>query len=587
MLNDIKKTISLYLKSKINLDEAQIYNLLEVPKVYEHGHLSLPLFQMAKLEKTNPMELAKNLQAQIEKEYSEKLGSEKLGSEELQSKNRINYGIEKVQAVGGYLNITLQSSFFQENVVSGILSKKQIGFSQEGVGQKVAVDFSSPNVAKPMHVGHLRATMIGNAICNLAESQGYEVLSINHLGDWGSQFGKLAWAYKQWGSEYDFSERPIDAFLKIYIRFHEEAEKDPTLVQKGTEQFRRLEEGDLETRQIWELIIKYSMADFSRLYKILGIHHKFVLGESFYNDKLEDVVQRLKDKNLLQESEGAQVVFFDEKENMPPCLIKKSDGASIYATRDLAAAIYRHEEMKAHKLLYVVGQDQTLHFKQVFRVLEKMGYEWAKEMFHITFGLYRFKDGKLSTRQGKIVLFEDILNQSMDLVREMIEEKNPNLNHKELVTQQVAIGAVIFNDLVNDRSKNVEFDWDRAISIEGDSGPYVQYTVVRCRSLMRKFGKPVKESFETLLQSPEEQKLLFRLLQLDHVLKISFNHFKPNFLAQYLLEVCSDFSHFYHAHRILGESEAIESSRMTLVLATEKILTQGLQILGIPTPDEM
>lgn len=586
MLNEIKKLLSSHLKTKINLDEEQIFNLLETPKIYEHGHLAMPVFQLAKIEKKNPLMIAQNLQSEYEALIHSSLGQNSMDKISPHSVT-ISAALKKVQAVGGYVNFSFQEHYLQSLLSTGILKSKAVGFSNVGQNQKIVVDFSSPNVAKPMHVGHLRATMIGNAICNLAESQGFEVLSINHIGDWGSQFGKLAWAFKQWHKEYDLSVRPIDGLLKMYVRFHEESGLDPSLEAKGAEQFRLLEKGDPEVQKIWKMIIDYSMADFTRLYKILGVHHKFVLGESFYNDKLDDVVSRLSQKKLLQESEGAQVVFFEEKENMPPCLIKKSDGASIYATRDLAAAIYRNEVMKASQILYVVAQDQGLHFRQVFRVLEMMGYDWAKNLHHISFGLYRFKDGKISTRQGKIVLFEDILNQSMDLVRGMIEQKNPDLKNKETVIQQVAIGAVVFNDLVNDRSKNVEFDWARAISVDGDSGPYVQYTVVRCRSLMRKYGQSVNLEISKTLSSSEEQRLIFRLLQMDHVLKVSYAHFKPNFLAQYLLEVCSDFSHFYHCHRVLGESEEVVAARMSLVQATEKVLVQGLQILGIPAPEEM
>ncbi|MGZ3798235.1 MAG: arginine--tRNA ligase, partial [Pseudobdellovibrionaceae bacterium] len=345
---------------------------------------------------------------------------------------------------------------------------------------------------------------------------------------------------------------------------------------------------DQEIKEIWKMIVDHSLKDYDRLLNgVLKIKHDVVLGESFYNDKMENVVQLLKQKGLLQESEGAQVVFFDEKENMPPCIIKKSDGASIYATRDLAAAIYRHDIMKGDELLYVVGQDQTLHFRQVFKVLEMMGFEWAKTCHHISFGLYRFKEGKMSTRAGRVVLFEDVINQAIELVEKTIAEKNPNLENKMVVARQVALGAVIFNDLVNDRVKNVEFDWDRILSVEGDSGPYVQYTVVRCKSILRKYGKEILAEAPRELAAEEERKLVYQLLQFEEILTGAYRQFKPNILAQYLLELCGSFSHFYHKCRILGESPEVESSRIALVAATEKILIQGLKLLNIEAPEAM
>jgi arginyl-tRNA synthetase len=440
-----------------------------------------------------------------------------------------------------------------------------------------------------MHVGHFRATVVGQSIRHLAAAQGANVIGVNHIGDWGTQFGKLAWAYQTWGKEYDFSVEPIDALLKLYVRFHDEAEKNPELEKLGAEAFRKLENGDLEIQKIWKMIIDESFKEYNKLYNLLGIKHDIVLGESFYNDKLSDVVKRLEDAKLLKDSEGAKVVFFDQKEKMPPCLVMKSDGASIYATRDLATAIYRREVQKADELLYVVGVDQSLHFRQVFRVLELLGYDWPKHCHHIVFGQYRFKEGKMSTRKGKVVLFEDMIYQAIDLVAKMIDEKNPEMapQDKKTVATQVAIGAIVFNDLVNDRVKNVDFDWERVLNLEGDSGPYVQYMNVRCKSILRKYAKPVPPSPGKKLDSPEEEKLVFSLMQFEHVVEVAYRQFKPNVVAQYLLELCRDFSHFYHKNRILGEAAEVEASRITLVDATSKVLTEGLRILNIPSPEMM
>ena len=568
MLQNIKSRLAQKISSHVGIPSETLESLLEIPKIYDHGHLAFPVFMLAKERKMAP--------PQVALELAERLQSEALPE------------LAKVQAAGGFLNFTFTADYLQSEIFGDLASKgDQLGFSKTGQGKTIVVDFSSPNVAKPMHVGHLRATVIGQDVYNLAKSQGYNVVGVNHIGDWGSQFGRLAWAYLEWGKEYDFSEKPIDSWLKLYVRFHDELEKNPALETEGAKTFKKLEGGDPEIKAIWQRIINDSFKEYDRLYALMGVKHDVVLGESFYNDKLQDVVDRLQTGGILQESEGAQVVFFDEKDNMPPCLIKKSDGASIYATRDLAAAIYRREKMNADSILYVVAQDQSLHFKQVFKVLEKLNYSWAKDCHHVSFGLYRFKDGKMSTRAGKIILFEDVVGQAVQMVRKMIEEKNPDLADKETVARQVAVGAVFFNDLVNDRVKNVDFDWDRILSMDGDSGPFVQYTVVRCRSILRKLGQQIPAKPTTTLSSEQEQKLIFCLLQFEQVLAVAYRQLKPNILAQYLLDVCSHFSQFYHHHRILGEAPDLALSRAALVKATESVLVQGLKVLNIEAPEAM
>ncbi|MBS1971844.1 MAG: arginine--tRNA ligase [Bdellovibrionales bacterium] len=570
MIQTAKTQIANLLSPLTQLPVEDLQKTLEKPKQFEHGHIAFPVFALAKTLRVAPPQIANDLAAKIQ--------------EKIQGGN-VPF-LEKVQAVGGFLNFTFKNSYLQE-VLFTSLSQTHVGYSDNGKNKTVVIDYASPNVAKPMHVGHLRAAMVGQAIRNLAESQGYKVIGVNHLGDWGSQFGKLAWAYQKWGKEYTFAN-PMDDMVKMYVRFHDEAEKNPGLEAEAAATFKRLEGGDAEIKKIWQMIVEFSLKDYDRLLNgMLKVKHDAVLGESFYTDKMDNVVHLLKQKGLLKESEGAQVVFFDEKENMPPCIIKKSDGASIYATRDLATAIYRHDVQKADELLYVVGQDQTLHFRQVFKVLEMMGFEWAKTCHHISFGLYRFKEGKMSTRAGRVVLFEDVITQAIELVQKMIEEKNPTLENKETVARQVALGAVIFNDLVNDRVKNVEFDWDRILSVEGDSGPYVQYTVVRCKSILRKYGKAAPKVSSMELAQEEERKLVFQLLQFEDILTGAYKQYRPNILAQYLLEVCGSFSHFYHKCRIIGEAPEVESSRIALVAATERILIQGLKILNIEAPEAM
>ena len=566
MIDVFKQEIAQELSQIIQKSAEDIVSFIEKPKNFDHGHLAFPVFSMAKEKKQAPPVIAHEI------------------AEKLKGKFK---NISEITVIGGFINFKIAAIAMQNEVFKNIKTPETVGNSNLGNQQKVVIDFSSPNVAKPMHIGHLRATVVGQAIKNLAQSQGYEVLAINHIGDWGSQFGKLAWAMETWGKDYDFQNEPMKKLVELYVRFHDEAEKDPELVKKGAETFKKLESGDPRIQQIWKKTIEYSFADYNKVYSLLGTKHDVVLGESFYNDKMDGVIQRLEKKSLLKESEGAQVVFFDESENMPPCIIKKNDGASIYATRDLAAAIYRKEVQKADKLLYVVGQEQALHFKQVFRVLDLMGCDWAKDCHHISFGFYQFKDGKMSTRQGRVILLEDVINRSIELVTKMINEKNPSLENKELVAKQVAVGAIVFHDLVNDRAKNVEFDWDRVLSLDGDSGPYVQYTNVRCQSLIRKYGKEISLENLKLMDSPEEQKLMYTILQFKDVIAAAYRNYKPNILAQYLLELSGCFSSFYNKCRILGEPAEVERSRMALVKATEIILIRGMNLLNMPIPKSM
>jgi len=565
MLAHLKNQLAQKISEKTGLPELDILKALEIPKSYEHGHLSWPVFAYAKSTKQNPQQVALDLQ----KDLSTSLPI-----------------LESVGAIGGFLNFKLKSSALAQTL-SESARAPYMGRNSIGQGKTMVIDYGSPNVAKKMHIGHLRATIIGQAIRNLAEASGFRVIGVNHLGDWGTQFGKLAWALQTWGSEMGERTWSIDGLLELYVRFHEEAEKNPKLEEYGAETFLKLEKGDPEIQKIWRRIVDVSMADYNRLYKILNVKHDQVIGESFFNDKLQAVIQKLESKKLLVESEGAQVVLFDEKENMAPCLIRKSDGASLYATRDLAAAYYRHDVMKGDELVYVVGADQSLHFKQVFRVLELLGEPWAKNCHHVSFGLYRFKEGKMSTRKGRVVHLEDVLQAAIEFVTSTVEEKNPDLPDKDNTIRKIAVGAVFFNDLLNDRVKNVEFDLERAMSPEGDSGPYVQYTAVRCKSILRKISFRWQELPAASDWTDSETRLMFSLLQFQDVVKASYLHLKPNILAQYLLNVCSDFSHFYHQNRVLGEEASLQNRRLHLVELSRRVLEEGLALLNVEAPDMM
>ncbi len=574
--NHIKKTIDSVYLGTVSLGSIEIEKNLELPKSLQHGHLAFPVFAMSKLLKKAPPLIAKEL--------AEKL----LGHETPYTRD----AIEKVSPVGGYVNVFFKDRYLQQHLLKNVTADTaQLGFSQTGKDKTLVIDYSSPNVAKPMSIGHLRATVIGQAIRNLAVTQGYRVIGINHLGDWGSQFGKMAWALEHWGSEYPLKEKPFESLYKMYVRFHEEESTNQELATKGAEYFRRLENGDTHIHKIWEDIRKISIEEYQRLYDLLGVKFELVQGEAFYNSHLKPTVERIRKAGILEESQGAQVVFVGE--DRPPCIIMKSDGASLYATRDIASAIYRHEVLKGDEILYVVGVDQILHFQQVFEVLKKMGFEWAQSCHHIAFGMYRFKDiGRMSTRKGNVVFMEDVIERAIGFVEKLIEEKNPELKNKTEVAQKVGVGAIIFNDLMNDRIKNVDFDWDRVLDFEGDSGPYVQYCVVRCKSILKKYeektGNTVSFQMPTALSSDEERALMLNLLNYADTLSAAYRQYKPNILSTYLLDLCKSFNHFYHKHKILsGENQDEMLSRLALVRITQTFLEKGLGVLGIQAPEQM
>ena len=583
-------------------DEELILSLLEKPKSKSHGHLSLPVFRLSKELKKPPAQVAQDLSNKI--------------------KNLNLLEISKVAPLSGFINFTWSPSFLNKvftkfiaastaaasatstaaaasTVAASALSSpsssspsfspsfsQKLGSSERFKGKRLIIDYSSPNIAKPMHVGHLRATVIGQAIRNLAETQGYEVIGLNHLGDWGVQYGKLAWAYERWGAEYDFETKAFESLYALYVRFHKEAEDNPEFEEEGAKTFKELEDGSEKFKRLWKKIIDISLKEYTKTWARLGVKHDLVKGESFYSDRLKAVVEELKEKNLLTLSKGAWVVELDG--DRPPCLITKSDGASLYATRDLASALYRMEELSCDVNLYVVGQEQKLHFSQVFSVLERMGYKWAKECHHIAFGVYRFKDqGKMSSRKGQVISLSQVLDQAVSLVRKRMDERNPSLKNKDQISEIVGVGAVIFNDLLNDRVRDVEFDWDKLTDFEGNSGPYIQYSAVRCKSLIRKSGG---ESCIPRVELKEESelRLINSILDYESVLALSFDKFRPNYLATYLLDLAKTFSHFYSTCPILSlEDEALKQTRLYLVESCLKVFTSGLKVLNIQVPDEM
>ncbi|MGE7770514.1 arginine--tRNA ligase [Viridibacillus arvi] len=542
------------------LAKSDIEQTIEKPKFAHLGDYAFPCFTLAKIFRKSPNIIAKEISEKISNDF-----------------------IEKVEAVGGYVNIFLKQSEISKEVLSSIVSSQSAyGQQKHGEGQTITIDFSSPNIAKPFSMGHLRSTVIGNAVANIAEKNGYEVVRINHLGDWGTQFGKLIVAYHLWGNKELIEQSPVRELLKIYVKFHEVAEQDDSLNDQARAAFKKLEQGDEEALQLWQWFRKASLKEFEQVYGLLGIRFDSFAGEAFYNDKMDRVVELLAEQGLLEESDGAMVVNL---ENMPPCLIKKTDGTTLYATRDLAAALYRNETYNSTKSFYVVGNEQSLHFKQLFNVLEKMKYGWAKELQHIPFGMM-LKDGKkMSTRKGKVVLLEEVLNDAIQLAGKNIEEKNPNLKQKEEIAKMVGTGAVIFHDLKNHRMNDIEFSLEEMLNFEGETGPYVQYTHARICSLLRKGQYNIKTSqFEGL--SDEAWPVVISLKGFPEVVAKAFELADPSQIAKYLIELSRAFNKYYAHTRILEDNVTIHV-KLTLCASVAIVLEEGLRLLGIQAPEEM
>jgi len=486
---------------------------------------------------------------------------------------------------------------------------------QPGEGKTVVVEFSSPNIAKPFGVGHLRSTVIGHALARIYEALGYRVVRINHLGDWGTQFGKEIAAYKRWGDPERIKANPIPELLALYVRFHEEAEQNPELEEEGRAWFKKLEEGDREARELWQWFVDESLKAFRQTYRLLGVEFDHYTGESFYTDQIPRVVDALREKGLLQESEGAWVVDLSERE-MPPCLILKADGTSIYATRDLAAAIYRHEQFGFEKMLYVVGAEQTLHFRQVFAVLEKMGHAWASRCEHVPFGLMQIEGKKMSTRKGRVIFLEEVLQEAVERAEAIIQEKNPSLPDRQVVARQIGVGAVIFHDLKTNRIHNVNFSWDEVLNFDGETGPYVQYTYARTQSVLRK-ARALREGADAReattaggdgvnaagdaaiagdqagawdapwLEHSKAWEVCLHLLQFGKAVERAAAGNEPSQVARYLLDLCQLYNRFYHDERILVEDAQEREAKLRLTEAVGQVLKRGLYLLGLEAPPQI
>lgn len=562
---DYKKITAERIKEHVDLELENIEKLIEIPPRSEMGDFAFPCFQLAKTFRKAPNMIAGEIAEKINKE-----------------------GFEKVEALGPYINFFMDKGEFIKETLSKILDEgEKYGSSEIGKGKNITIDYSSPNIAKPFHVGHLFSTAIGNSLYKMLSFEGYNCIGINHLGDWGTQFGKLISAYKRWADVEALHKEPIKELLRIYVKFHEEAEKDPSLEDEGRMYFKKLEDGNKEEVELWEKFKDLSLKEFKKVYDLLNVKFDSYAGESFYNDKMDAVVEEIEDKNLLVTSNGAKVVMMEE-ENMPPCIIKKADGATIYATRDLAAAFYRKNNYDFYKSIYVVGADQSLHFKQVFKVIEKMGYDWAKDCKHVGFGLIRFKDRKLSTRKGQVIFLEELLNEAVSKTREVIEEKNPNLENKEEVAKKVGIGAVIFTYLKNKREKDIVFKWEEMLNFEGETGPYVQYTYARGKSILRRAGETLENADFTKLSSTEEFELVKVLGNFNEAILDGIEKLEPSIVTRYIIEVAKAFNKFYNAHNIMAtEDIEIKNARLKMVEASCQVIKNGLSLLGIDVVEKM
>ena len=575
LLAAIKTELAGFLKKILPLKAEEIGAGLEQPRRQEHGHLALPIFALAKKLEVKPQNEAQHLSHKINQ--------------------NLPAFLKPCSALSGFVNFQFQETYIQKKLELLFLKKQLACFSYKKK-EHWLMDFASPNVAKRMNIGHLRATVLGQALANLAKTFGLKVTALNHLGDWGSQFGKLLWAYQKWGKEYDFKNQAFSSLIELYVRFHQEAEGDEKNLQEARDLFQQLEAGDLKLKKLWECFVRLSLENYEPYWKILNVQHDLVQGESFYIDFLDDLKNRLREKNLLKKSEGAELVFLNEdsgqksgqgySQGLAPCLISKRDGASTYASRDLASLIYRFEHLAVDKNIYITGSDQKLHFKQIFQVAGQLNPKWQAYSLHLNFGMYRFKGkGKMSSRQGQAVYLKDILNQAFQRVKKIIEERNPGLKNKQKIAWQVGVGALIFNDLMNDRVKDVDFDWSKVLDFEGQSGPFVQYSLVRSQSLLKKFKGEWPKGFSKPLESAEEKQLAWHLLCFETAVFQSFKNFKPHILARYLLDLAKEFNRFYTAQKILGQPR--ESDLLILTEMSRRTLSKGLKILNIPRPEAM
>lgn len=567
---DFKENIAQKISEVTNIYKEELKTYIEIPPNSDLGDYAFPCFKLAKSLRKAPPVIASEIKEAIKLDDG---------------------SIEKIEIVGGYLNIYINKASLAETVLKEVAQQQEkYGSSNIGMGKNVVIDYSAPNIAKPFHIGHLRSTVIGGALYKIYNFLGYNSVGINYLGDWGLQFGKVMAGYDMWKDEYDFSQSEIQAILKIYVRFCQEEKEKPELTELAREYFKRLEDGEEKEVETWKWIRRISLENYQKTYNLLNSKFDSYNGESYYNDKMDAVVDELREKGLLKESEGAQVVDLSEYD-MPPCIIITSAGTTIYATRDLASLKDRINKYDFDKAIYVVGNEQRLHFKQVFKVLELMGYpEYARKCEHVPFGLVVDKDGeKIGSRKGNSVFLEDILKEAIQKVEKIIDEKNPGLEDKGEVARKVGVGAIIFNDLSNSRIKDEIFDWDMLLNFQGETGPYIQYIYVRTRSLLEKAGYvPDLENINfSKLQEKEAVETLKLLYRFNEFVTLAADKNEPSIISRYLIDVAQNFSTFYNEHKIITEDKTVQDARLALTYAVGTVLKSGVTLLGMEMPNKM
>ncbi len=567
---DFKHIIAKEISDVVNIDEKELESYIEIPKDANNGDYAFPCFRLAKELKKAPPMIANDIKEKIQ--IDEKR-------------------VEKVEVVGGYLNFYIQQEQMVEEVLKEIDAQEEYGKSEIGKGKNIVIDYSAPNIAKPFHIGHLRSTVIGGALYNIYKYLGYHTIGVNHLGDYGTQFGKLIEGYKLWGKEYNIEEDPINELTKIYIRINQVCKEDEKVLEQCRMNFKLLEDGDPYCTEIWEKFRALSLKEFQKVYDLLGSHFDSWNGEAFYSDKMPEVIEILEKTGKLVESQGAKIIDLEDKGINTPCIIQKSNGSTTYATRDLAAILYRARTYDFDKALYVVSYEQTLHFKQVFEVAKLLGIDekYTNGLKHVPFGMVSLPTGKMSTREGNIVKLEELLNESIARAKEIIEEKNPELEDKDEVAKKVGVGAVIFNDLSNSRIKDEVFDWNQILNFQGETGPYVQYTYVRTKSVLEKAGyMPTIEEvkFDKLLD--EASKNIIKLIyNFENILIQVTEKEEPSILSRYLIDLAKAFSNFYNDNKILVEDKDVQNARIYLTYAVGKVLKTGAKLLGIEMPNKM
>ena len=571
-MKDFKLEVAKLLNSKISdLSVDEIYSMIEVPSNSDMGDYAFPCFKLAKvLRKAPPM----------------------IAAEIVQSLDKLDI-IDRVENVNAYINFFLNKAAYVKEVLEVVLNEKEnYGIETNKDKGNIVVDYSSPNIAKPFHVGHLRSTVIGNSLYQIFGALGYNCIGVNHLGDWGTQFGKLIVAYKKYSSKEEVEEKGISELLRIYVLFHDEAKEHPEMDQEARDYFTKMEKGDEEALALWSWFKEVSLNEFERVYKMLGVTFDSYNGEAFYNDKMAAVIEELETKGLIEVDEGAKLVRLDE-ENMAPCLITKNDGSSLYATRDITAAEYRKKTYDFKKCLYVTAVQQNLHFAQWFKVIEKMGHPWAEDLVHVPFGMVSMEGGaKLSTRSGNVIFLEDILKEAVEKTKQIIEEKNPNLENKDEVAKQVGIGAVIFDDMYNNIIKDIQFSWERVLDFQGETGPYVQYTHARACSLLKRAGLDYNNLPQITLDEEVISDAIVLLVAKElaafkDVIQMAADNYEPSYIARYAVDLAQAFNKFYNEYPILVEDEKVKNTRLAIVVATKFTLKNALALLGIMAPEQM